>query len=80
MKKVDPACGNERRVILSCHIDLSLSAGRDMLLRFAPCALVMGNNVTMIRAIIPHFSLCTLSLQEARQKDNFALRLQPLHH
>lgn len=55
MRRVDRARGNKRRGILSCHIDLSL-AGRDMLLCFVPRSPLMGNNVTMIRAIIPLLS------------------------
>lgn len=55
-----------------------LSAGRDTLLCFVPRALLMGNNATMIRAIIPLHP----ELARSKQKDDgdFALRLQPLHH
>jgi len=54
-----------------------LSADRDMLLRFAPCALLMGNNVTMICAIIPllfvHPQLARGKQKDARRRCNFAV-------
>lgn len=66
---------NERYGVLFCYSDLSL-AGCDVLLSFVFHALLMGNNVTMIRAIIPILSVCPP--QGTSKKVTKTLRFQPL--